>query len=94
MDKPLGALDALAREKKNRGSPCSLKEAGKTKRFFTYAISEAVFLGTWAVVLTAGPAKMEDNFATGLDYPRTLDTKRHEAFGAETRHIYRLPGVG
>ena len=33
----------------------------KTIVFVTHGISEAVFLGTRAIVLTAGPARMADN---------------------------------
>ena len=61
--------------------------------FVTHGISEAVFLGSRVVVLTAGPARMADNFAVELPSPRTLDLKTHESFGAYTRRIYRLLGM-
>jgi NitT/TauT family transport system ATP-binding protein len=61
--------------------------------FVTHGISEAVFLGTRVVVLTAGPARMADNFAVELPAPRTLDLKTHETFGVHTRRIYRLLGM-
>jgi NitT/TauT family transport system ATP-binding protein len=66
------------------------KESGKTIVFVTHGISEAVFLGTRVVVLTAGPARMADNFDVALSYPRTLDMKTQEKFGEYTRRIYRL----
>jgi len=59
----------------------------------THGISEAVFLGTRVVVLTAGPARMADNFLVELPHPRTLDMKTHERFGEYTRRIYRLLGL-
>ena len=59
----------------------------------THGISEAVFLGTRVVVLTAGPARMADNFEVELPYPRTLDMKTGERFGEYTRRIYRLLGM-
>ena len=62
MDEPFGALDALTREKMNLELLRIWKEAGKTIVFVTHGISEAVFLGTRVVVLTAGPARMADNF--------------------------------
>jgi NitT/TauT family transport system ATP-binding protein len=46
------------------------------------------------VVLTAGPARMADNFEIDLPHPRTLDMKTHERFGDYTRRIYRLLGNG
>lgn len=93
MDEPFGALDALTREKMNLELLRIWKEAGKTILFVTHGISEAVFLGTRVVVLTAGPARMADNFQIGLPYPRTLDMKTHERFGEYTRRIYKLLGM-
>ncbi len=84
---------AIVREKMNLELLRIWKEAGKTIVFVTHGISEAVFLGTRVVVLTAGPAKMADNFAIDLPHPRTLDMKTHERFGEYTRRIYRLLGM-
>ncbi|HEX7250134.1 MAG TPA: ABC transporter ATP-binding protein, partial [Burkholderiales bacterium] len=70
MDEPFGALDALTREKMNLELLRIWKEAGKTIIFVTHGISEAVFLGTRVVVLTAGPARMADNFEIDLPHPR------------------------
>ncbi len=93
MDEPFGALDALTREKMNLELLRIWKESGKTIVFVTHGISEAVFLGTRVVVLTAGPARMADNFDIELPRPRTLDQKTHEAFGVYTRRIYKLLGM-
>ena len=93
MDEPFGALDALTREKMNLELLRIWKEAGKTIVFVTHGISEAVFLGTRVVVLTAGPARMADNFQVELPHPRTLDMKTHERFGEYTRRVYRLLGM-
>jgi NitT/TauT family transport system ATP-binding protein len=94
MDEPFGALDALTREKMNLELLRIWKESGKTIVFVTHGISEAVFLGTRVVVLTAGPARMADNFRVELPYPRTLDMKTQEQFGQYSRRIYRLLGMG
>jgi NitT/TauT family transport system ATP-binding protein len=93
MDEPFGALDALTREKMNLELLRIWKQAGKTIVFVTHGISEAVFLGTRVVVLTAGPARMADNFEVELGHPRSLDMKTHERFGEYTRRIYRLLGM-
>jgi NitT/TauT family transport system ATP-binding protein len=45
------------------------------------------------VVLTAGPARMADNFHVELPHPRTLDVKTQEKFGEYTRRVYRLLGM-
>jgi NitT/TauT family transport system ATP-binding protein len=88
MNEPFGALDGCIRRKDSRGPLCSLKDAGKSILIVTHGVHEVPFLVTWAVVLTAGPAKITDNFGTGLDYPRALDTNTPEAFGADTRHVH------
>jgi NitT/TauT family transport system ATP-binding protein len=93
MDEPFGALDALTREKMNLELLRIWKEAGKTIVFVTHGISEAVFLGSRVVVLTAGPARMADNFEVDLAHPRTLDMKTHQRFGEYTRRVYRLLGM-
>ena len=93
MDEPFGALDALTREKMNLELLRIWQESGKTILFVTHGITEAVFLGTRVIVLTAGPARMADNFRIELPYPRTLDMKTHEKFGDYTRRIYHLLGM-
>jgi NitT/TauT family transport system ATP-binding protein len=93
MDEPFGALDALTREKMNLELLRIWREAKKTIVFVTHGISEAVFLGTRVVVLTAGPARMADNFRIELPHPRTLDIKTSEKFGEYSRRVYRLLGM-
>ena len=93
MDEPFGALDALTREKMNLELLRIWKESQKTIIFVTHGISEAVFLGTRVVVLTAGPARMADNIAIELRHPRTLDMKTEKDFGDYTRRIYKLLGM-
>jgi NitT/TauT family transport system ATP-binding protein len=93
MDEPFGALDALTREKMNLELLRIWEEARKTIIFVTHGIPEAVFLGTRVIVLSAGPARMADNFPVELAHPRTLDMKTSEKFGEYTRHVYRLLGM-
>lgn len=93
MDEPFGALDALTREKMNLELLDIWQKAGKTIVFVTHGITEAVFLGTRVVVLTAGPARMADNFRVELPHPRTLDIKTSERFGEYSHRIYRLLGM-
>ena len=93
MDEPFGALDALTREKMNLELLRIWQEAKKTIVFVTHGITEAVFLGTRVVVLSAGPARMADNFKVDLPHPRTLDIKTTEKFGEYSRRIYRLLGM-
>ena len=93
MDEPFGALDALTREKMNLELLRIWGESKKTIIFVTHGIQEAVFVGSKVVVLSARPARMVDQFAVDLPYPRTLELKTHEAFGQYTRRIYKLLGM-
>jgi NitT/TauT family transport system ATP-binding protein len=93
MDEPFGALDAITRERMNLELLRIWRESGKTILFVTHGIDEAVFLGTRVVVLTAGPARMADNFCVDLPHPRALDVKTHEVFGEYTRRVYHLLGM-
>jgi NitT/TauT family transport system ATP-binding protein len=93
MDEPFGALDAMTREKMNLELLQIWEKAKKTIVFVTHGITEAVFLGTRVIVLTAGPARMADNFHVDLPHPRSLDMKTSEVFGEYTRRVYRLLGM-
>ncbi|WP_172125233.1 ABC transporter ATP-binding protein [Devosia sp. 919] len=90
MDEPFGALDALTREKMNLELLRIWQESQKTIIFVTHSIQEAVLLGSRCAVLTAGPARMAEYFPIDLPYPRTLEMKTGDAFGAYTRRIYKL----
>jgi NitT/TauT family transport system ATP-binding protein len=93
MDEPFGALDALTRERMNVELHRIWKESGKTILFVTHSISEAVFLGTQVIVLTARPARVAGLVRIDLPEPRNLEIKTHEAFGAYARRIYELLGM-
>src|SRR5271163_1735121 len=93
MDEPFAALDALTREKMNLELLRIWRESRKTILFVTHGIQEAVFLATRVVVLTAGPARMADNFEVALPHPRTLEMKTHESFGEYVRRLYGLLGM-
>ena len=93
MDEPFGALDALTRERMNLELLRIWSDSGKTIVFVTHGIAEAVFLGTRVVVLTAGPARMADDFVVDLPHPRVLSVKTTEPFGVYTRRIYDLLGM-
>ncbi|MFT5487168.1 MAG: NitT/TauT family transport system ATP-binding protein [Paracoccaceae bacterium] len=93
MDEPFGALDALTRESMNIELLRIWSESKKTILFVTHGIQEAVFLGSRVIVLTSSPARMAGDISVELPYPRKLEIKTHEDFGAYTRQIYGLLGM-
>jgi taurine transport system ATP-binding protein len=67
MDEPLGALDALTREKMQSLILKIWKETGKMILFITHAVEEAIYLATELFVMSSRPGKIikkyELNFA-------------------------------
>ncbi|WP_293912099.1 ABC transporter ATP-binding protein [Deinococcus sp.] len=92
MDEPFGALDEITRENLNLELLRLWRETGKTVVFVTHSISEAVFLSSRVVVMTARPGKIEGIVNIDLPQPRGEESREDPRFfqyATEIRELLR-----
>ena len=94
MDEPLGALDALTREKM-QGLVLKLwKETGKTIILITHSVEEALLLGERLLVMAPRPGRVHKEYrlpfaelGVGADL---REVKKHEEFGPTRDEILSM----
>src|SRR5215210_7797748 len=90
MDEPFGALDEMTRERLNMELLRIWEASGSTVVFVTHSISEAVFLSTRVVVMSARPGQIVGIVDVDLPQPRTAETREEPRFAELIREVRRL----
>jgi NitT/TauT family transport system ATP-binding protein len=90
MDEPFGALDEMTRERLNLELLRIWEASGSTVVFVTHSISEAIFLSTRVVVMSARPGRIVGVVGIDLPQPRTAETREEPRFAELIREVRRL----
>ncbi|WP_299644540.1 ABC transporter ATP-binding protein [uncultured Ruegeria sp.] len=94
MDEPLGALDALTREKMQSLVLKLWKETGKTIILITHSVEEALLLGERLIVMAPRPGRIHKEYrlpfaelGVGADL---REVKKHPDFGPKREEILAM----
>ena len=92
FDEPFGALDEITRERLNDELLGLFERKGFGALFITHSITEAVFLSTRVLVMSARPGRIVQSFDVPFPYPRSHDLRFDPAFAelsGEVSHALR-----
>ncbi|HET6954641.1 MAG TPA: ABC transporter ATP-binding protein [Acidimicrobiales bacterium] len=82
FDEPFGALDEITRERLNDELLRLFLGERFAGLFITHSVSEAVFLSTRVLVMSARPGRIVADIAVPLAYPRAPELRFEPAFAA------------
>ncbi len=85
MDEPLGALDAMTREKMREEILNIWQKKKKTIIFVTHSVPEAVYLADRVILLKDGRVKLD--WRIGLERPRQIRTEAFQEYVHELEQL-------
>jgi NitT/TauT family transport system ATP-binding protein len=80
FDEPFGALDEITRERLNDELLRLFQHEGFAGLFITHSITEAVYMSTRVLVMSARPGKIIASFDVPFSYPRNHDLRYEPEF--------------
>ena len=92
FDEPFGAVDEITREHLNEETQQLFQSEGFAGLFITHSISEAVFLSTRVLVMSARPGRLVAEYEIPFPYPRHPDLRFDPEFArisGEVSHALR-----
>jgi NitT/TauT family transport system ATP-binding protein len=94
FDEPFGAVDEITREHLNEETQQLFQREGFAGLFITHSISEAVFMSTRVIVMSARPGQIVGEFEVPFEYPRPPDLRFDPAFAELSGEVsHRLRGA-
>ena len=94
LDEPFGALDELTRYRLSDELGQLLVERGFAALLVTHSVTEAVFLSSRVVVLSAGPGRVVEAFQVPFPYPRAPRLRYSGAFARLAGEVSRCLRAG
>ena len=89
FDEPFGAIDEITRDRLNTELMQLFLQQRFAGLFITHSISEAVYLSTRVLVMSARPGRITHTFEVPFGYPRTEDLRFEPTFAELTGSINR-----
>jgi NitT/TauT family transport system ATP-binding protein len=89
FDEPFGAVDEITREHLNEETQRLFASEGFAGLFITHSISEAVFLSTRVLVMSARPGRIVAEFDVPFEYPRNPDLRFQPEFARLSGELSR-----
>jgi NitT/TauT family transport system ATP-binding protein len=89
FDEPFGALDEMTRTRLNEEILSLFRSEQFCALFVTHSITEAVYLSTRVVVLSAGPGPVRADIAVPFDYPRPQELRYTPEFAEISGQVSR-----